>query len=1063
MRKLTNQHIASRYILAIALACITTTANLNAAVSDWFFEKIINYTQTADNQAPASASGWLIEIAIEVDNQSDATAGTVSGGNIVGSLPLTWEDGEWLLEKEYISKAALDAEFPSDATYTLTLSGGTLGSLTQTATLPVEIYPNTPYLTGTVFSELSSVDAASDFELTWGASGTSSALYVEVTQEDPWIDFVDQELANSAVSYTIPANTLTSTGTFEGDLFFSNSTNAPLISGGFGMDGSIGHAKSLIFSITTEIPSSDILSWELEKGAEYIQESNNVMPTSPDQWFAFAAVETANPSTDATSATISGGGISGTLDLTLEEGEWRLYREYANQGQLDAEFPDNAAYTITLSGGDLGTISHTVTLIAQAYTNTPYFTGEDLMRLQTIDSSSNFTLNWNNAGANATGVDIDVEIDGAFIYESPDNLLPETTAIIPAGALQPGYCYDLSLYFMNIQTTSGTGDFDVDGEIFHTRVLKCTASTVLSNNVDAIVGAWQSGNGASNASGMLLFQADGTYFHAEDVVADGSEVDGMERGTYTWNSSSGLLTATPDTDTNGELGLSDPIGAFTATVDGNTLIVADSESTTLSRVNDPADAIVGGWRICDNSNNDTGTLIFLDNGIYFHAEVDTIEGSGMERGTYSWNSGTETLSINSTPVDTNIEIGLAGAGSLDASVTGRKALTIDDGETTQLYRVSNAAVLPEWRLTKSRSFTQTTNNTQPTVPDNWSIWGLVELRNTNDATSITLSGENGSGTPFTVSYTEEDPGVWTFDPADYTTQAALDADYPTGVTFTITLSGGELGTLTQEIQSGPGGYPTIPYLTDTVFSDSTEIDPTAAFDFTWNSNIGFSVQIVISSLMDEDGDEYFNQTELVGDFTDITIPAGTIPAGSTAYGYLEFNIVTFDTTGAGGFGTSGFASNHSTLDDFPIATLSTSAIIDNAYSDAGLTDPADTLPTSTPFDDGVENLLKYAFNMNLSGPDSSTLESGGDSGLPATGLAEVDGETVWQVEYVRPIGSGLIYTPKKSASLDTSFVPMVGAVSTQNLGNGLERITISEPCDPATTPTCFSIVEVTLP
>jgi|GEM_PF-2091904 len=33
----------------------------------------------------------------------------------------------------------------------------------------------------------------------------------------------------------------------------------------------------------------------------------------------------------------------------------------------------------------------------------------------------------------------------------------------------------------------------------------------------------------------------------------------------------------------------------------------------------------------------------------------------------------------------------------------------------------------------------------------------------------------------------------------------------------------------------------------------------------------------------------------------------------------------------------------------------------------------DALPEAIPFDDGVENLLKYAFNMNLGGADVSVV------------------------------------------------------------------------------------------
>ncbi|MGK0464214.1 MAG: hypothetical protein ACJAT5_000625 [Lentimonas sp.] len=1044
-------------------------ASLNGGVVEWQFEKIVGYTQDADGSA-GSESAWAVEIFVEMDDYpNDATMASISGlgGDPNSTINMTWEDGEWLLEKEYADKAALDAEFPSNSNYTITLSGGTLGTLAQTVTPGAEVYPNIPYFTGTVFSDLSSVDAASSFDFTWGSSGTSTAIFIEIYQPDANEDIVDVELANTATSYAFPADTFPAEAIFEGDLFFSNALSVSG-SGGFGTNGLVGHARSLQFTITTQTevpgPTPAVLSWELEKGGQYVQKSDDTVPSVADFWFFYVEVETANAD-DANSAEISGGNLSGSLALTRFENEWTLEQEYESELALNGAYPDEALYTITLSGGSLGTLTQEVTFAALTAPNIPYLTGNDFSRARSVDASADFDFHWNAAGA-ATYIEIEFG-DSDVSLEA--NNSSDWMGTLEGSQLDAGYCYDSEIFFANEQTVSGVDGFGVDGFILRSRITTFDAFTVLSPAVDAIVGAWEFGEGISNASGILLFQADGTYFHAEDVIADGSEVDGMERGTYTWDANTGLLTAISDIDTNGELGLSEPEPSFTATVEGDELTIADSESTTLYRVNDPSNFIVGGWRICDNANSNTGMLIFLDNDTYFHAEVDSVDGSGMERGTYEWDSLKDELTISSTPVDTNVEIGLADAGTLFASVSGRKVLTIGDSETTQLYRVSNAAVLPEWRLNKSRDFTQDTNDTEPTVDAEWSIWGLVELRNPNDAITITLSGTNGSGTPFTVNYDEEEPGEWTFEPMDdlgvypYPTEALLDADYPNGVTFTITLSGGELGTLTQEIQSS-AGYPTIPYLTGTTFSDALEIDPTASFDFTWNSHSDASVSLVISSLQDEAGDEYFEQTELVTDLTTMTIPAGTIPAGSTAFGYLEFNNVTSDTSGSGGFGVYGFASNHSTLLDFPIGTLDTQEVINDAFVEAGLTEEADALPTATPFDDGVENLLKYAFNMNLAGPDSSTLEDGGSSGLPSSGLKEVEGETVWQVEFVRPKGSGLIFTPKKSTTLTSeSFVAMTGSVSTEDLGGGLERVTISEPCDPTTTPVCFSIVEVELP
>ncbi|MBK1826929.1 PKD domain-containing protein [Haloferula rosea] len=125
---------------------------------------------------------------------------------------------------------------------------------------------------------------------------------------------------------------------------------------------------------------------------------------------------------------------------------------------------------------------------------------------------------------------------------------------------------------------------------------------------------------------------------------------------------------------------------------------------------------------------------------------------------------------------------------------------------------------------------------------------------------------------------------------------------------------------------------------------------------------------------------------------------------------------------------------------------------------------SDAEPTAIPFNDGVENLLKYAFNMNLGGPDVTTMVPGGSSGLPLGRLVSVDGQSYWRVEFVRRRSSGLIYSPEKSSTLEPgSFTSLTGAVSVDDLGGTWERVTIDEPCNTSADTRCFTRVAVTLP
>lgn len=145
------------------------------------------------------------------------------------------------------------------------------------------------------------------------------------------------------------------------------------------------------------------------------------------------------------------------------------------------------------------------------------------------------------------------------------------------------------------------------------------------------------------------------------------------------------------------------------------------------------------------------------------------------------------------------------------------------------------------------------------------------------------------------------------------------------------------------------------------------------------------------------------------------------------------------------------------------ADLTPMEMIDNATVAAGLSGD-DALLTAEPFNDGVPNLLKYAFNMNLASPDASTMAAGGASGLPRAALVEEAGQSYWQVEYLVRKDSGLVYTPKKSTTLEPeSFVEMVGEVTEADIDGEWKRVTVMEPCDPATETKCFSHLEVTLP
>ncbi|MCU0776062.1 MAG: choice-of-anchor D domain-containing protein, partial [Akkermansiaceae bacterium] len=201
------------------------------------------------------------------------------------------------------------------------------------------------------------------------------------------------------------------------------------------------------------------------------------------------------------------------------------------------------------------------------------------------------------------------------------------------------------------------------------------------------------------------------------------------------------------------------------------------------------------------------------------------------------------------------------------------------------------------------------------------------------------------------------------------------------------------------------------------------------------------------------------------DFTVTAQPTSPVtgPAGSSNF------TVRFTPTGSG-LKTAALSipNNDSDKNPFVInltgsATTASALFTSTIAANSSLTGD-DALPSAIPFNDGVENLLKYAFNMNLSGPDARSLVPGsGTAGLPSLGLTGSGASTMMRVEFLRRKGSGLVYTPKRSSTLAPgSFVPMSGSPVVTSIDANWERVVVEESANPATLPQSFAIVEVTL-
>ena len=182
-----------------------------------------------------------------------------------------------------------------------------------------------------------------------------------------------------------------------------------------------------------------------------------------------------------------------------------------------------------------------------------------------------------------------------------------------------------------------------------------------------IVGTWRAIN-VENELLLFIFFDDGTYVHAEVYTTDLDEDSGMEWGTYTLDSETGIITSTQTFDSNDESGLSD-VETITAQVSGDQLTIIASdvvEPIEFERIE--SEGLLGTW-ISDTEEDELLGFIYLNDGTYLHMEVID-QFSGLEWANYSLNSETGEFNITNLIFDENGEAGLTDIDSLFIDVTG---------------------------------------------------------------------------------------------------------------------------------------------------------------------------------------------------------------------------------------------------------------------------------------------------------------------------------------------------------------------------------------------------------
>jgi hypothetical protein len=189
-----------------------------------------------------------------------------------------------------------------------------------------------------------------------------------------------------------------------------------------------------------------------------------------------------------------------------------------------------------------------------------------------------------------------------------------------------------------------------------------------------LVGSWDQGS--------LVFLDSSRYVQAH--VADQNCPNSIEFGNYTWDTNTGVFQSTPIFDGNEGCGFSEPAftngDPFKLLVENNVLEIIASDGGIISKTPSISNSIVGTWVYTPNGSVNPVTITFTSDMKYLHttySQTQTEEYSGLEYGTYTYNTTTGAFSI-SISIDTNSSWGFSHTGPTTITVSGDKLNFISD-------------------------------------------------------------------------------------------------------------------------------------------------------------------------------------------------------------------------------------------------------------------------------------------------------------------------------------------------------------------------------------------------
>lgn len=221
-------------------------------------------------------------------------------------------------------------------------------------------------------------------------------------------------------------------------------------------------------------------------------------------------------------------------------------------------------------------------------------------------------------------------------------------------------------------------------------------SAPLISFASRIVGPWYMTNaGQAQSTVVVAFLADGRYVELEDgdSILDPNGQDGLEKGYYGWDSTTGAFSINTIINTNGEWGFSSLPPGSTVSATSSALTLETSEgSFSIDRLVDPASPIVGAWYLSTSpAAQDLTMVAFLPNGVVM-VGIDPPGIGYIEFGVYTFNPSTGALTVTINNSNAPLGMSLNLPMFTNASIVNQSlVLTSNLGNITLV----NTAAVPE--------------------------------------------------------------------------------------------------------------------------------------------------------------------------------------------------------------------------------------------------------------------------------------------------------------------------------------------------------------------------------